>query len=336
MIEMTGIKKSFGDLKVLEDINLTIGDGEIYGLVGRSGAGKSTLLRCINGLETYDSGSLKVNGIEIKDLGKKQVRACRKHIGMIFQHFSLLERRTVYENIALPMRCWKYRNAHIDRKVKDLLELVGISDKINDKPRVLSGGQKQRVAIARALAMEPEILLCDEATSALDPKTTKSILSLLLEINSQLNLTIVVVTHQMSVVKDLCDNISILEKGRLAATGRVEDVFLHQPPALKRLLGKDEFLLPATGVNIKFLLSAANSHASTISRLSRSLDIDISLVGGKMEKYKDKLLGALIINVQEDRAADVTGYFSEHKLPWEVIDEEYNSLQDSDQDSENL
>ena len=324
MIEITGLKKSFGNLKVLEDINVTINDGEIYGLVGRSGAGKSTLLRCINGLENYDEGSLSVNGIEVKDLSKKEGRVFRKNIGMIFQHFSLLERRTVYDNIALPMRCWKYSKTHIDKRVKELVELVGIPEKIHDKPRVLSGGQKQRGAIARALAMESRILLCDEATSALDPKTTQSILSLLLKINEQFKITMVVVTHQMSVVKDLCDRISILEEGRLASTGRVEDVFLNQPPALKRLLGEDEFILPDDGVNIKIILSTAISGGAVISRLSRQLDTDILLVGAHMERYKDKLLGTLIINVSKNKAPAVMNYFTQNKLPWEILDSENN------------
>ncbi len=168
MIEIKGLQKSFGDLEVLQDINLTINDGEIYGLVGKSGAGKSTLLRCINGLEKYTNGSIKVDGVEVKDLDRKRMRYFRKDVSMIFQHFPMISRKTVYENIAFPMRCWKYDKATIDKKVKELAELVGISSKLYEKPGNLSGGQKQRVAIARALSMEPKILLSDEATSALD------------------------------------------------------------------------------------------------------------------------------------------------------------------------
>ena len=166
MIEIKQLYKSYGELEVLKDINLTVNTGEIYGLVGRSGAGKSTLLRCINGLENYQSGSLKIDGTEMKDLSKTQLREFQKEIGMIFQHFSLVERRNVYKNIALPMVCWKYKKEDIDKRVQELAKLVEISDKLYDRPKMLSGGQKQRVAIARALSMNANVLLCDEATSA--------------------------------------------------------------------------------------------------------------------------------------------------------------------------
>ena len=210
MIEICDLNKSFGELNVLKNINLTIPTGEIYGLVGRSGAGKSTLLRCMNGLEGYDSGSVKIDGIEVKDRDKDEMRDLRKEMGMIFQTFSLVSRRSVYQNVALPLKCWKYPKQEIDKRVKELLELVEITEKVDERPEVLSGGQKQRVAIARALALNPKILLCDEATSALDPKTTQSVLNLLQDINRKLGLTIVVVTHQMEVIRSCCDNIMIL------------------------------------------------------------------------------------------------------------------------------
>lgn len=203
MIEICDLNKSFGELNVLKNINLTIPTGEIYGLVGRSGAGKSTLLRCMNGLEGYDSGSVKIDGIEVKDRDKDEMRDLRKEMGMIFQTFSLVSRRSVYQNVALPLKCWKYPKQEIDKRVKELLELVEITEKVDERPEVLSGGQKQRVAIARALALNPKILLCDEATSALDPKTTQSVLNLLQDINRKLGLTIVVVTHQMEVIRRL-------------------------------------------------------------------------------------------------------------------------------------
>ena len=184
MIEIQHLGKSWADGgEVLKDISLDIADGEMYALVGRSGAGKSTLLRCINGLTDYQSGSMVVDGHEIKDMPYKEIRELRRQIGMVFQQFSLLERETVYNNVALPMKCWGYKSEEIDKKVMSLLELVGLADRKDARPRGLSGGQKQRVAIARALTMDPKILLCDEATSALDPKTTSSILDLLMEIN---------------------------------------------------------------------------------------------------------------------------------------------------------
>ncbi|MFW5668722.1 MAG: methionine ABC transporter ATP-binding protein, partial [Acetivibrio ethanolgignens] len=186
MIEITNVEKHFGDVSVLKDINIHINQGEIYGLIGHSGAGKSTLLRCINGLETYTGGSVKVKGREVKDLSPKELRSFRKDLGMIFQNFNLMNRKNVFENVSLPLEVWGAGKDEIKEKVNKLLELVGLSEKRYAKPSELSGGQKQRVAIARALALDPAILLCDEATSALDPKTTKDILSLLLKINEQL------------------------------------------------------------------------------------------------------------------------------------------------------
>ena len=255
MIEINKLCKSFGSLEVLKDISLTIQTGEIYGLVGRSGAGKSTLLRCINALEPYQSGSLKIDGTEIKDLSKQQIRELRKGIGMIFQQFSLIERRSVYKNVALPMKCWKYDKNIIDKRVRELLELVEISDKIDARPSTLSGGQKQRVAIARALALDSHILLCDEATSALDPKTTQSVLHLLRDINQKLGLTIIVVTHQMEVVREVCDTISILENGKISAAGAVKEVFLQKPKALMTLLGKEDHTYQEDGEVVSFILS---------------------------------------------------------------------------------
>ena len=203
MIKMQNVKKSFGKTEVLKDISLNINQGEIYGLIGHSGAGKSTLLRCINALEDYNEGSIKVMDKEVKLLSEKGKRELRKELGMIFQGFNLLSRKNVFQNVALPLEVWGYDKAFINKRVNELLEIVGLSEKAKSKPAELSGGQKQRVAIARALALEPKILLCDEATSALDPKTTKDILSLLEDINKKLGITIVVVTHQMEVVKQI-------------------------------------------------------------------------------------------------------------------------------------
>lgn len=219
MIKIHHLDKSFDNLKVLKNISLNIGKGMIYGLIGRSGAGKSTLLRCINGLEPYDSGSLIVDGIDVKSLSETEARIFKKSIGMIFQQFSLLERFSVYDNIALPLRCWKYGKVHIDKKVKELIDIVEIPEKILAKPRELSGGQKQRVAIARALAMDPKVLLCDEATSALDPKTAKSIIKLLNKINKEIGITIILVTHEMSVLRSCCEEIAIIEQGKIAVRG---------------------------------------------------------------------------------------------------------------------
>ena len=320
MITGIGLHKKYDDLTVLENINFEVAEGEIYGLVGRSGAGKSTLLRCINGLESYQGGSLKVDGVEVGSLSKKELRHFRKNIGMIFQHFSLLERRTVYQNVALPMKCWKCDEKEKDKRVRELIELVGLTEKINDKPRTLSGGQKQRVAIARALTMNPKILLCDEATSALDPKTTKSILQLLRKINEELGITIIVVTHQMSVVREVCHKCSILENGHIAATGKVEDLFLNHPPALKRLLGTDETILPESGKNIKLYLPGDAEGITIIADIVKELGVSVSLVGGKMEKYRDRMFGDFIINVADNDMDAVVKFLEERSIANEILE----------------
>lgn len=318
MIKIEGVSKSFNDIQVLKDINLDIKEGEIFGLVGHSGAGKSTLLRCLNGLESYDAGSVTVGGQEVKDLRGKEMRSFRKDLGMIFQHFSLLERKNVYANIALPMECWGIPKDKVKARVDELLKIVGLEDKAKSKPRQLSGGQKQRVAIARALALEPKVLLCDEATSALDPKTTKSILSLLREINEKLGITIVVVTHQMEVVKEVCQRVAILEGGEVLEVGNVEELFLRHTKALKNLLGEEE-ILPSRGVNIKILFPKDNSHQSIITSMARELDIDFSIVWGKLEKFRDDVLGSLVINVGNDKKQDIINYLDSKHVGWEVI-----------------
>ena len=313
MIEIKGLQKSFGDLMVLENIDLQINDGEIYGLVGRSGAGKSTLLRCINGLETYTEGSIKVDNTEVKDLSVKEMRDFRKNVSMIFQHFPMLSRKTVYENIAFPMRCWKYDKKVIDQRVKELAELVGISDKLNQRPRQLSGGQKQRVAIARALSMEPKILLSDEATSALDPR---SILKLLRDINEKLGITIIVVTHQMSVIKDICEKVTLLDKGKLVVSGKVDEMFLNQPEELKTFLGEEQIQIKDGGVNVQIMLSEGTDSGVVISKMSRELEIDLKIVNGEMERYRDRYLGSLIINFPDEHKKEVERYLENTDVIW--------------------
>ena len=302
MIEIKQLYKSYGELEVLKDINLTVNTGEIYGLVGRSGAGKSTLLRCINGLENYQSGSLKIDGTEMKDLSKTQLREFQKEIGMIFQHFSLVERRNVYKNIALPMVCWKYKKEDIDKRVQELAKLVEISDKLYDRPRMLSGGQKQRVAIARALSMNANLLLCDEATSALDPNTTQSVLNLLRELNQKLGITIVVVTHQMEVVRQICDTISILENGKISASGNVKEIFLKKPQALLGLLGKDYSYAEIPGIVFTLLLS--RSEMNVIPEICNRFDAKI--ITTENREYK------------EEKYTDVKIFLDEHKIMWNL------------------
>lgn len=320
MIKLMGVKKSFGNVQVLKDISIEINEGEIYGLIGHSGAGKSTLLRCINGLESYDDGLVNVMGNEVKSLNKNELRAFRKDLGMIFQNFNLLNRKTVYKNIALPLEVWGYDKDKIKKRVLELLKLVDLEDKINSKPAQLSGGQKQRVAIARALALNPKILLCDEATSALDPKTTKDILALLNKINKELGITIVVVTHQMEVVKEICEKVALLEDGILVDKGAVEEVFLKPGISIKKFLGEEENdTLPSSGVNIRILFPSKCSESAIITKMARELAIDFSIVGGKLEKFRDDVLGSLVINIDESQKDTVLSYLQDKDIILEVL-----------------
>ncbi len=231
MIKLLGIEKIYdsaaGKIHALKGIDLEIARGEIYGIIGLSGAGKSTLVRCINMLERPTAGKVFVDGQDMTALSDSQLREARKSIGMIFQHFNLLSSATVYDNVAFPLKLSGTSSAEIDKKVRPLLELVGLKDKANQYPSQLSGGQKQRVGIARALASDPKVLLCDEATSALDPQTTKSILDLIKVINKNLALTVVVITHEMHVIKEICDKVAVISDGVIAERGSVLDVFTN-------------------------------------------------------------------------------------------------------------
>lgn len=318
MIQIKSLEKYFGDSKVLDDINLHIQKGEIYGIVGYSGAGKSTLLRCINGLETYNFGNVIVDEKEVKSLNEKQLREFRKNIGMVFQNFSLLSRKNVWKNVALPMETWGYKKEDINKRVKELLELVGLYDKAKSMPKELSGGQKQRVAIARALTLNPKILLCDEATSALDPKTTKSILELLKEINKKLGITIVIVTHQMEVIKEVCTKVAVMEKGKLVQSGDVDKLFLNPTKQMKKLLGEEE-VLPEEGINIKIFFPKELSQNSIITSMARELQMDFSIVWGKLEKFNKGVLGSLVINIKEEQRDQVFNYLGNQDIHWEVL-----------------
>ena len=318
MISIKNVNKYYQRTKVLKGIDIEIAEGEIFGIIGHSGAGKSTLLRCINGLEDYKEGSILVGKKEVKSLDEKNLRILRKDLGMIFQHFSLLERKTVFENIALPLECFKYSKLEINKRVLELLDLVGISDKKNDKPRNLSGGQKQRVAIARALALNPKVLLCDEATSALDPNTTKSILSLLQDINEKLNITIIMVTHQMEVIKQICTKVAIMEHGEVLEIGHTEEVFLQNTKGLRKLIGEENIVLPS-GINIKILFPKEYSNDTLITTMARDLNIDFSIVFGKLEKFRDDILGSLIINTHKENGERVKAYLNNKNIRWEEI-----------------
>ena len=318
MINIKNLNKYYSNTKGLNNISIDIKKGEIFAIVGHSGAGKSTLLRCINGLEDYADGILLVNNKEIKNLKKDELREFRKNIGMLFQHFSLIQRKTVFENISLPMQLWGYKKEEISKKVNDLLALVGLEEKKDAYPSQLSGGQKQRVAIARALTLDPEILLCDEATSALDPNTTTSILNLLKEINEKLNITIVIVTHEMEVVKQIAQKALLLEHGNIIGFDDTEELFLKPDIKMKEFLGETE-VVPKTGVNVKLYFPKDNVFQSFITKMARELNMDFNIVWGKLEEINGHIVGNMVINIEDETRDIVIDYIRQHDIVWEVL-----------------
>lgn len=249
MIQLQNLSKTFrqrhSELKALDSIDLEIEEGDIVGIIGSSGAGKSTLIRCVNLLERPDEGKILIRGTDLTTLSSRALARERKKIGMIFQHFNLLSSRTVFGNIALPLELEKKPPAFIRQRVNELLEIVGLAHKANDYPRSLSGGQKQRVAIARALANDPYLLLCDEATSALDPATTQSILQLLRDINRRMKITILLITHEMDVLKAICNHVAVIDHGRLVAKGTLKQLLSeNKHPILQQFINSDNMALP--------------------------------------------------------------------------------------------
>ena len=322
MISISHVQKSFQDLRVLKDVSLTIGDGEIYGIIGQSGAGKSTLLRCINGLESYDSGEIVVDGVQVCAKDKVSLRNLQKRMGMIFQSFNLLERLNVYDNIALPMKFWGInpKAPESQSKIEELIHLVGLDDKKKARPRELSGGQKQRVAIARALVLDPQFLLCDEATSALDPEITKGILDLLRKINRELGLTVVVVTHQMEVVKQICGRVAFLSNGRVLSEGKPEELFVMPPEAeIKSFLRDSSKLLPSTGVNIQLFFFGAGAEEPIVTQMARELGEDFSICWARLEDFRENVYGSLVLNLEERNRERVCAFLDRKKVRWEVL-----------------
>lgn len=317
MIKIENLKKFYGATQIIDGVSLNVEKGEIFAIVGHSGAGKSTLLRCINGLEDYQSGSLKVFDKEISALKDKELRELRRDVGMIFQHFALMARKTAFENVATPLKFWGYSDGEIKKRVSELLDLVGLANKAASYPGELSGGQKQRVAIARALALSPKILLSDEATSALDPNTTNSILELLKQINQTLNISVVLVTHEMEVVKSIARRAVLLESGKIIGSGTIEELFLKPDEKMKEFLGEDE-ILPSEGVNIRLFFPKEVAQNSVITHMARTLNIDFNIVWGKLEKLNENVLGSLVINVDPKDEARVTEYIKQSGVLWEV------------------
>ena len=341
MIELQHIDKiyhtSSGDLHALKDINLTINEGEIFGIIGLSGAGKSTLVRCINMLEKPTSGKVIVDGQEMTALGEEQLRKARQNIGMICQHFNLLSSRTVFGNIAFPLEIQGLDKAAIQKKVEPLLDLVGLKDRADHYPSQLSGGQKQRVGIARALASDPKVLLCDEATSALDPQTTESILNLLRDINKRLHITIVMITHQMNVVKEICDRVAVIENGEIIEQGSMVDIFTNPqkattrefvasiqhndlPDFVRKLdIHKDYKAGDKALVSLSFIGDSAGE--PIVSVLIKEYDTNVNILTANIENLQDTPFGTLLIEVEgdEDHLKKALDYLHERQVKDEVI-----------------
>ena len=307
MIQLSHIEKTYdspsGPVKALKGIDLTIERGEIFGIIGLSGAGKSTLIRCINMLERPTAGKVIVDGQDMTAMSEKELRKARKNIGMIFQHFNLLSSATVYDNIAFPLRLSHTPEEEIKKKVLPLLDLVGLADKAHQYPSQLSGGQKQRVGIARALASEPKVLLCDEATSALDPNTTHSILNLIRDINKKLGITVIIITHQMSVVEETCNRVAILDNGTVVEQGEVSTVFAHpQSDAAKRLVfpdASDEIFSPAADEHrIRVVFNGAfATNTPLITKMAMDEGIAANILAASTRCIGDKVYGNMLLGI---------------------------------------
>ncbi|NOJ04689.1 methionine ABC transporter ATP-binding protein MetN [Vibrio splendidus] len=323
MIKVNQVNKVFyqgtKEINALIDINLHIPQGQIFGVIGSSGAGKSTLIRCVNMLEAPTSGEVIVDGIDLTKLSKSELSEARRNIGMIFQHFNLLSSRTVFNNVALPLELAGRDKAAIEAKVSELLELVGLSDKRDTYPANLSGGQKQRVAIARALASDPKVLLCDEATSALDPATTQSILELLREINRKLSITILLITHEMDVVKSICHEVAIIGDGELVEKGTVGEIFAHPKTELAHQFIRStldltipedyQARLQETRVNSSYPLvrlefTGATVDAPLMTQIARKFNIDVSILSSDLDYAGGVKFGMMVAELFGNEADD--------------------------------
>ena len=310
IIEIRGLTKRFegaDTVLALENIDLTVETGQIYGIIGLSGAGKSTLVRCINLLEKPTAGTVAVEGRELTALSEKELRTVRKSIGMIFQHFNLLMQRTCLQNITFPLELVGTPKKEAQQRARELLKLVDLESKADAYPVQLSGGQKQRVAIARTLATDPKLLLCDEATSALDPKTTRDILRLIQDINRRLGITVVIITHEMAVIRQICTRVAILDGGHIAEEGSVDEVFVHTRSAAgKRLFGilpenEDEDRPPVPALRIVF--DGGMENQPVIADLVRACDVDVNILSANIRRLNDKPYGQMLIEMPRDDAA---------------------------------
>ena len=339
IIQIKHVSKTFqtkdGTIDALKDVSLNIEAGDIYGIIGMSGAGKSTLVRCINHIEVPTSGTVVVQDKELGDLSDKELRKQREHIGMIFQHFNLLMQKSVLDNVCFPLFIQGKSKAEARKKAYELLEIVGLRDRAKAYPSQLSGGQKQRVAIARALASDPQILLCDEATSALDPQTTSSILELLKDINQRFGITIVVITHQMAVVREICNQVAIMKDGQVVEHGRTIDIFNHPKSEVAReLLQKDEgnATEPKTlktadriknGTRIRIVYTENSAFEPVIANLVLTYRTPVNILYADTKTINGNAEGEMILQLpQTEEIADkIVTYFKEKNLGVEEVDD---------------
>ncbi|MFJ4354423.1 methionine ABC transporter ATP-binding protein [Pseudomonas sp. NPDC089428] len=308
-VQLQGVHKRYGVVSALDAIDLEIRRGEVFGIIGRSGAGKSSLLRLLNRLEAPSAGQVLIDGQDIAGLQGKPLQTLRRNVAMIFQHFNLLANRTVGENVELPMRMAGVPRAQRAARVQALLQLVGLADRAGDYPAQLSGGQKQRVGIARALVLQPQILLCDEATSALDPQSTQSVLQLLRDINQQLGLTIVLITHEMQVIRDLCDRVAVLEQGRIVEAGEVWQVFGNPQHPVSRILLSDA-ALPRKGSHpghrhIDLHYTGHQQLQPDLPAISAALGEGVSLHSASIEPIQGRCLGRLRLAIDNSTPSEV-------------------------------
>ena len=339
MITLTHVSKIFpggeSGVHAVRDVSLHIAPGEIFGIIGYSGAGKSTLVRCINLLERPTQGTVTVDGRELTALSEKELRQERRKIGMIFQQFNLMTARTVAQNVAFPLKDSGLSKEETAAKVTQLLELVGLPDKAGSYPAQLSGGQKQRVAIARALASDPKVLLCDEATSALDPQTTASILRLIRDINRRTGITVVVITHEMAVVKEICHRVAVMEKGRVVETGDVFSLFSAPKEPVTRsfvsttsnLSKAEEFIaegaplvaLSPGQVIARLTFARGNVGEAAISQLSRQFGVDANIIFANVDILEGTPLGGLVVIFSGERVGEAIAWLSEKNVVVEVL-----------------
>ena len=325
MIELQGLSKTFhtanGTVEALQDISITINDGEIFGIIGLSGAGKSTLVRCINLLERPTSGKVIIDGKNLTDMPQRELLNMRRSISMIFQGFNLLEQRNVLKNVCFPLEISGWKSQDAKARAEELLKIVGLSDRKNAYPSQLSGGQKQRVAIARALATNPKYLLCDEATSALDPNTTRSILELLRTINDTMGVTIVVITHEMKVIDQICDRVAVIDNSRIAELGKVSDVFTNPRSDIARelILPQDRAALDTTGgKKLRLIFDGQSTREPVIAKMILDCQAPVSILFADTREYEGAIYGHTIVELPADeRQADkVLSWVKNSGLSW--------------------